>query len=129
MSAKEGSPRRPSDPLARLDAKLGRLQPKGRSGSLSTQQRLEELESGLGRVALLARALAELCLEKRVLTLAELERVLEQVDLADGVRDGRLEPDVALPGEHRIAPLRGRRAADDEPEPPAAPRRRRRPAR
>lgn len=68
-------------------------------------QRVEELELALGRVAMLARALAELGLAKGAFTREELERALVDADLADGQGDGGLDPDVALPGEQRTVDL------------------------
>ena len=80
----------------------------------AAEQRVEALEEALARVTMLARALAELCLAKGLVTRAELERALAEADLADGAEDGGLDPSVALPGEQK--------AADLEPlEPPRPP--------
>lgn len=80
----------------------------------SDRQRVEDLESELARVTMLARALAQACLARGVLTREELSAALVAADLADGVQDGGLDPEVALPGESR--------AADLEPlDPPAGP--------
>lgn len=67
--------------------------------------RIESLELALGRVAMLARSLAELGLAKGAFTRQELEAALLEADLADGATDGGLDPDVALPGEERTADL------------------------
>ena len=75
-------------------------------------QRIQVLEDQLARVAMLARGLADACLAKGVLTKQELAHFLLEADLADGVEDGGLDPDVALPGEDRPADLR---PLDDEP--------------
>ena len=84
----------------------------------SDKARIDELEADLARVALLARSLAEVCLDKGVLTKDELRIKLLEVDMADGARDKGLDPKVALPGESKLAELR--------PITPPPPRRRRR---
>lgn len=71
----------------------------------SQDERIAELEHALGRVAMLARALAELGLAKGAFTQLELEQALLEADLSDGTGDGRLAGDVALPGEQRAADL------------------------
>jgi hypothetical protein len=67
--------------------------------------RVAALERDLGRVALLARALADLCLAKGLLTKEELARQILETDFADGAKDGRLDPDVLMPGEQKLAEL------------------------
>ena len=91
------------DDLAR---KFRKSQRKRRSQTIATEDRLDALEYGLGRVALLARTLAELGLTRGAFTKAELEAMLEECDLADGVGDGALDPKVALPGETRTEDLK-----------------------
>ena len=78
-----------------------------RRGS-AAERRVEELEQSLGRVALLARTLAELCLEKGLITSDELDAKLAEVDFADGAQIGTLDPDVVLPGEQKLADLESR---------------------
>lgn len=65
--------------------------------------RIVALENDVARVALLARALAELCLAKGILTQAELLRQLEEIDLADGKRDRKLDARCVMPGESKPA--------------------------
>ncbi|HVS18914.1 MAG TPA: hypothetical protein VMT18_09970 [Planctomycetota bacterium] len=88
--------------LRALDRRLNR---RIRRRVTSQEERIEALETQLGRVAMLARALAELGLDKGAFTREELERALLESDLADGQTDGVLDPDVALPGEERAADL------------------------
>jgi len=80
------------------------------------EQRVELLEEALARVAMLARALAETCLAKGVLTREELEQALLEADLSDGEQDGGLDPSVVLPGEDKPADLHP--LDDDPPAPP-----------
>src|SRR5690348_3425966 len=47
-------------------------------------ERFRVLETELGRVGLLAFALAELCLDKRLVTMEELDARLKALDAADG---------------------------------------------
>lgn len=76
-----------------------------RSQGAASGKRLAELEAGLGRVALLARALAELGVERGLITIEDLGRKLKQVDEADGAKDDALDPRVVLPGESKLADL------------------------
>jgi hypothetical protein len=76
-----------------------------RSQYKGQKEREAALEQALGRVAMLARALAELGLAKGAFTREELERALVEADLADGEGDGVLDADVALPGEGRTVDL------------------------
>ncbi len=62
--------------------------------------RLEEFEDDLGRMALLCRALAEVCIRKGVLTHNDLAAMIGEMDMADGVQDGKLDP-------KKIRPSRG----------------------
>jgi hypothetical protein len=89
--------------LEELDERMSSLLRANREIRTSSRARIEALEDGLGRVALLARSLAELCLEKGLVTRDELAERLRGVDLADGTEDRRLHPKVALPGESRPA--------------------------
>jgi hypothetical protein len=65
---------------------------------LRLQQRVEQLEDDLARVGLVTLALAKLCVEKGVLSPDELNAKMSEVDLADGVEDGRASPDATEPG-------------------------------
>lgn len=88
--------------LRELDQRLSR---RLRRRFASQEERLAALETQLGRVAMLARGLAELGLARGAFTREELERALLEADLADGATDGGLDPDVALPGEESTADL------------------------
>jgi hypothetical protein len=65
---------------------------------LSTLKRAEVTEEELGRVALLARSLAELCLAKGLITAEELRQRMLTVDAVDGARDAKLAPGLVEPG-------------------------------
>jgi hypothetical protein len=55
-----------------------------------SRERLRELEHEIQRVKLLNQALWEVLREKTGLTDAELEKKIHEVDLRDGMQDGRM---------------------------------------
>lgn len=87
--------------INRLEKQLALRFKFDRERQKSAKERIAALEDDLGRVALLARALADLCLEKGVLTREELVRQLCETDLADGKQDQRLQARVVMPGESK----------------------------
>lgn len=91
--------------LRELQRLLRRTRANVSKGRASTVRRLVELELGLGRVALLTRALAELGLERAAFTPEDLARKLAAIDEADGAKDDALDPRVVLPGESKLADL------------------------
>ena len=60
-------------------------------------ERIEQLEQDLGEVALLTRTLADLCIQKGLLTADEVAAMAERLDAADGTIDGRITPPDAPP--------------------------------
>jgi len=54
------------------------------------EQRIRELEHHVGRLSLLNQALWEVLRERAKLTDAELEQKAHEIDLRDGVADGRM---------------------------------------
>ncbi len=66
------------------------------------QARVLQLEEDVARVALLSRALAELCLKKGVFTKRELAEQLVATDIVDGALDFGLDPALTLPGEEQL---------------------------
>jgi hypothetical protein len=57
----------------------------------SLEDRVRQLESDLGRVALLTRALMDACLKKGVLSQIEIAEMMRKADASDGSEDGRLD--------------------------------------
>lgn len=57
---------------------------------LEQNTRIKELEHQVGRLALLNQALWELVRERLGLKDADLERMAREIDLRDGVEDGRI---------------------------------------
>ena len=87
-----------------------------RSGRRASRQR-EELETDVGFLALTLLSLVRSLVDKGVLSAEELRAHMRELDAADGVEDGRLDPDAARDSLGAPAPAR--------PEPPAPKRRRR----
>ena len=85
----------------RSRARVGGMLNRAKAGQSPSQ-----LDASIGRIALLARATAELCMAKGIFTEAELRQRLTEVDMADGAEDGRLDPDVVMPGETKLADLK-----------------------
>ncbi|HTF87646.1 MAG TPA: hypothetical protein VK843_04495 [Planctomycetota bacterium] len=94
-----------SEGMRAVDVKIKAMRVARQRLANSGSQRARALEDDLGRVALLARALAEVCIKKGLLTPAELGQMMTEVDMADGASDGKLDPEVAFPGEHKLANL------------------------
>ncbi len=63
------------------------------SRSQSLERRVEELENDLGQAGLIIEALLQVLQEKGTLTRDEVAKRAIEVDLADGVRDGKLTSD------------------------------------
>jgi len=75
------------------------------------QARVLQLEEDVARVALLARALAELCLKQGTFTKRQLAEQLVATDVVDGALDFGLDPALTLPGEERVLEKRRRKPA------------------
>jgi len=71
--------------LERLNSKLEWLQQRDQQ----QDARIEELRADLERMSLLAKTLADLCIERGVLTREQLHDKLLVLGLADGARDPR----------------------------------------
>lgn len=75
-----------------LDERLRRQFRRRQNDNRERAEEIAELRADLERLALLTRSLAELCLEKGVLSKDELKTRMFELDLADGTQDGRLDP-------------------------------------
>ena len=82
---------------------------------LELERRVRELEDGIGLLALVTRSLAEVCIEKGLLTHGDLMRNLTRLDLADGRRDRRLNPQLALPEKRAARKPAARKPAARKP--------------
>lgn len=70
------------------------------------RERVEALEKEVAWLQLLARSLAELCLEKGVITEDELRERLKKIDLADGVEVGKAGPGPGVPAPPPPSPAK-----------------------
>jgi len=85
--------------LDAVDDKLAKQDRQRQRDRKQTEARIRQLELNLARVALLARALAETCVEEGRIPMEALKAKIAACDLFDGVEDGGLDPSVAFPGE------------------------------
>ncbi|MEM7232376.1 MAG: hypothetical protein AAF517_09390 [Planctomycetota bacterium] len=71
---------------------------RSRSRSKRTEDRVQELESQIGELALFNQTLLRMLIEKDVCTPSEFTNLFQMVDLEDGVADGRVTPE-RVPGQ------------------------------
>lgn len=78
--------------LDRIDGQMRRKIFADNRLRVALRERVKELEEDLARVALLTKALADVCVAKGLLTRDEIAAMIAKADLADGVADGKLDP-------------------------------------
>ena len=61
--------------------------------------RIAQLEDDLARAVLLIHSLTEACVQKGIFTREEIARTAAEIDMFDGIADGKLDPKVVRPGE------------------------------
>ena len=88
--------------LQELRERLEALRVERTNRMRQARARVLQLEEDVARVALLSRALAELCLKKKLFTQRELAEQLVATDVVDGALDFGLDPALTLPGEERL---------------------------
>ncbi len=66
-----------------------------RASEAAQEERITELEQEVGELALLSKTLMRILLENGVCTGREIEDMMHQVDLEDGVADGRVTKNAA----------------------------------
>ncbi|NQU22038.1 MAG: hypothetical protein HQ567_12200 [Candidatus Nealsonbacteria bacterium] len=81
----------------RLDDAAERRRQTASSARGDLRCRVDDLEDDLARMALLVHSLAEACVRNGALTREEISAVMTEVDLADGVADGKLDPATQRP--------------------------------
>lgn len=112
--------------LQELRERLEALRVERTNRMREARARLLQLEEDVARVALLSRALAELCLKKKLFTQRELAEQLVATDAVDGAIDFGLDPALTLPGEERLlekSPRKPSRKSSSQPK--RAPKKRR----
>ena len=85
--------------LNRIDDAAKRRRQIASSARADLRGRVEDLEDDLARMALLVHGLVEACVRKGALTREEISAVMAEVDLADGVADGKLDPATQRPAD------------------------------
>jgi hypothetical protein len=90
--------------LNRMDARFRRLR-QARTVDVQSRgnmlDRIDELEDDLGRLTLFAQTLAEACVRNGLLTREQISTIAQELDLADGKQDGKLDPSVMRPKEQQ----------------------------
>jgi hypothetical protein len=61
--------------------------------------RIAQLEDDLARAVLLIHSLTEACVQKGIFTREEIAKTAAEIDMFDGIADGKLDPKVVRPGE------------------------------
>jgi len=79
------------------DECLSRMRCLGGEPTSPVSARVEQLEDDLARALLLIHTLTQACIRKGVFTRAEIAQTAAEVDLLDGVADGKLDPAVVRP--------------------------------
>ena len=91
----EWSQRSDIEALKEQNASLASRLSLKRSSEAVQEDRVAELEQEVGELALLSKTLMRILLEKGVCTGREIEDMMHQVDLEDGVADGRVTKNAA----------------------------------
>jgi hypothetical protein len=76
---------------------LARVRQSNAPPRATTLDRATQLEDDLARAVLIIHTLVEACVRKGVFTREEIARVAAEVDLWDGIADGRLDPATVRP--------------------------------
>ena len=80
-----------------FDECIERLRNADTVGEVPAADRMDLLEDDLARALLVIHTLTEACIQRGVFTREELNQMAAQVDLWDGVADGKLDPAVIRP--------------------------------
>lgn len=78
--------------INQIDQQLRSLRRQESQVRADASTEIDDLASDLGKAMLLVHSLIELCVRKGVMTRAEIAAVINELDLRDGVADGRLGP-------------------------------------
>ena len=80
-----------------IDEKIARYRASADDPRIKLVDRVNQLEDDLGRTLLLLVALADTCMAKGVLTKKDITEMAKKIDPADGVPDGKLDPEAVWP--------------------------------
>ena len=84
--------RRLADATAQVGMQARLSQARGHQQRLSTEKRVQELESEVAQLTLVVEALIEKLVDSGTTKRDELVRKIAEIDLRDGVADGRITP-------------------------------------
>ena len=76
--------------IEKLKVQAARSSKHAEFAKATQKARIAELERDVGELALLSKALMQIILERQLCTGEELEALMREIDLADGVEDGRI---------------------------------------
>jgi hypothetical protein len=88
-----------------LNRRMRHAQNSQTSADARLREEIDLLSNDLGRALLLLHSLVETCVRKGVLTREEIREAARELDLADGVADGKVDPATLRPADER-APRR-----------------------
>lgn len=75
-----------------IDKRMRRWRERANDPRIALVDRVASLEDDLGRALLLLHTLAETCLRAGVMSREQLSQIAAELDRADGVEDGKLDP-------------------------------------
>lgn len=84
--------------LNELERRHNEVQKTARESRQELRDQIADARSDMAALALLTRSLAELCLERGVLSRDELKQRMLALDIIDGRMDGGLDPKLTVPG-------------------------------
>jgi uncharacterized membrane protein YebE (DUF533 family) len=76
--------------LDRVDRQMRNLRRADSTARVQTNHNMEQLEDDLGRAYLMIAALTEACVRGGHISRDELAAIMDEIDLADGKRDGKV---------------------------------------
>jgi hypothetical protein len=86
-----------TEQIEAMNRKIRGAQSSRAAGDARLEDEIEQLSNDLGRALLLLHSLVETCVRKEVLTRDEIREAAREIDLADGVLDGKVDPSTLRP--------------------------------
>jgi hypothetical protein len=91
-----------TEQIEAMNRRIRSAQSSRAAGDARLEDDIEQLSNDLGRALLLLHSLVETCVRKGVLTRDEIREAAREIDLADGVADGKVDPAVVRPADESI---------------------------
>ncbi|MCH2123755.1 MAG: hypothetical protein MK165_03125 [Pirellulaceae bacterium] len=89
--------------IERCEQEMRDLRRKSSRQRATLHDEIDEVNDDLARTVLLLHALVQACLRKGLLTREDITAVATELDLKDGVQDGKLNPQLARPPQERAS--------------------------